>query len=84
MILASEAFIAAHIHNFLRQTGPSLSPFNAWVMLKALETLPVRVAAQVRSAEKIADYPRRASGRRRACFIPAATIIRRRRSPSGR
>jgi O-succinylhomoserine sulfhydrylase len=56
VILASEAFIAEHIHNFLRQTGPSLSPFNAWVMLKSLETLPVRVAQQVRSAEKIADY----------------------------
>jgi O-succinylhomoserine sulfhydrylase len=56
VILASEAFINEHIHNFLRQTGPALSPFNAWVMLKSLETLPVRVAAQVRSAEKIADY----------------------------
>jgi O-succinylhomoserine sulfhydrylase len=56
VILASEAFIAEHIHNFLRQTGPCLSPFNAWVMLKSLETLPVRVAAQVRSAERIADF----------------------------
>ncbi len=56
VILASEAFIAAHIHNFLRQTGPSLSPFNAWVMLKSLETLPVRVAAQTRSAERIAEF----------------------------
>ncbi|MGO8834834.1 MAG: O-succinylhomoserine sulfhydrylase [Roseiarcus sp.] len=56
VILASEAFIAAHIHNYLRQTGPSLSPFNAWVMLKSLETLPVRVAAQMRSAERIADH----------------------------
>jgi O-succinylhomoserine sulfhydrylase len=56
VILASEAFIAANIHNFLRQTGPSLSPFNAWVMLKSLETLPVRVAQQTRSAERIADF----------------------------
>ncbi len=56
VILASEAFIAAHIHTLLRQTGPSLSPFNAWVMLKSLETLPLRVAAQTRSAEKIADF----------------------------
>ncbi|HXT07977.1 MAG TPA: O-succinylhomoserine sulfhydrylase [Roseiarcus sp.] len=56
VILASEAFISGHIHNFLRQTGPSLSPFNAWVMLKSLETLPVRVAAQSRSAERIAEY----------------------------
>ncbi len=56
VILASEAFIAEHIHNFLRQTGPSLSPFNAWVMLKSLETLTIRVAAQMRSAETIADF----------------------------
>jgi O-succinylhomoserine sulfhydrylase len=56
VILASEAFINEHIHNYLRQTGPCLSPFNAWVLLKSLETLPVRVAAQMRSAERIADY----------------------------
>jgi O-succinylhomoserine sulfhydrylase len=56
VILASEAFIQTHIHNFLRQTGPSLSPFNAWVMLKSLETLPIRVGAQVRSAAAIADF----------------------------
>ncbi|MGO9771159.1 MAG: O-succinylhomoserine sulfhydrylase [Roseiarcus sp.] len=56
VILASEAFIGAHIHNFLRQTGPCLSPFNAWVLLKSLETLPLRVAQQERSAGKIADF----------------------------
>jgi len=56
VILASEKFIADNIHNFLRQTGPCLSPFNAWTLLKSLETLPVRVAAQVHSAEKIADF----------------------------
>ena len=56
MILASEKFIADHIHNFLRQTGPCLSPFNAWTLLKSLETLPVRVAAQTRTAAKIADF----------------------------
>ena len=54
-ILASKAFIDTHVHNLLRQTGPSLSPFNAWVLLKGLETLPVRVGAQVASAAKIAD-----------------------------
>jgi O-succinylhomoserine sulfhydrylase len=56
VILASEKFISTHVHNFLRQTGPSLSPFNAWVMLKSLETLPVRVAQQTRSAERIASF----------------------------
>lgn len=55
MILSSEAFIAEHLHNFMRQTGPSLSPFNAWVLLKGLETLAVRVRAQTESAAKIAD-----------------------------
>ena len=55
VILASEQFINDHVHNFLRQTGPSLSAFNAWVMLKSLETLPVRVAAQTASAARIAD-----------------------------
>src|SRR5579872_5095625 len=34
MILSSETFVAEHLHNFMRQTGPSLSPFNAWVLLK--------------------------------------------------
>jgi O-succinylhomoserine sulfhydrylase len=56
IILASEKFIADNIHNFLRQTGPCLSPFNAWTLLKSLETLPVRVEAQMRSAGRIADF----------------------------
>jgi len=55
VILSSEAFIAEHIHNFMRQTGPSISPFNAWVLLKGLETLAVRVRAQTEAAARIAD-----------------------------
>src|SRR5438309_2676992 len=55
IILSSEAFIAEHIHNFMRQTGPSISPFNAWVLLKGLETLAVRVRAQTETAAKVAD-----------------------------
>jgi len=55
IILSSEAFIAEHIHNFMRQTGPSISPFNAWVLLKGLETLGVRVRAQTETASRIAD-----------------------------
>jgi O-succinylhomoserine sulfhydrylase len=55
VILSSEAFIAEHIHNFMRQTGPSMSPFNAWVLLKGLETLAVRVRAQTDSASRIAE-----------------------------
>ena len=54
IILASEAFIQKHVHVLLRQTGPSLSPFNAWVLLKGLETLPVRVRRQTDSATALA------------------------------
>jgi len=56
VILASEAFINTHVHNFLRQTGPCLSPFNAWVLLKSLETLPLRVSQMDRTAGRIADF----------------------------
>jgi O-succinylhomoserine sulfhydrylase len=55
IILASEQFITEHIHTFMRQTGPSLSPFNAWVLLKGLETLAVRVRAQTETAAALAD-----------------------------
>lgn len=55
VILASEKFINDHIHTFLRQTGPSISPFNAWVMLKGLETLELRVERQIANAAKVAD-----------------------------
>ncbi len=55
VILASEKFIQDHVHQIIRQTGPSLSPFNAWVMLKSMETLAVRVARQTESAGRIAD-----------------------------
>ena len=55
-ILASEAFIAEHLHTFLRQTGPCLSPFNAWVLLKGLETLGLRVERMQASAARLADF----------------------------
>jgi len=55
IILGSEKLILDHYHQVLRQTGPSLSPFNAWVMLKALETLPVRVHRQTENAGAVAD-----------------------------
>jgi O-succinylhomoserine sulfhydrylase len=56
VILGSKDFIETHIHNYLRQTGPSLSPFNAWVLLKGLETLPLRIAQQQDSAGNLADF----------------------------
>jgi O-succinylhomoserine sulfhydrylase len=55
IILASEQFIQEHIHMLLRQTGPSMSPFNAWVLLKGLETLHLRVRRQSETAAAVAD-----------------------------
>jgi O-succinylhomoserine sulfhydrylase len=54
IILASEKFIMDHVHQIIRQTGPSLSPFNAWVLLKGLETLSVRVERQTANAAAVA------------------------------
>ncbi|HEY4193192.1 MAG TPA: O-succinylhomoserine sulfhydrylase [Mesorhizobium sp.] len=56
IILSDKDWIDENLHNYFRHTGPSLSPFNAWTLLKGLETLPIRVAHQTQSAGKIADF----------------------------
>jgi O-succinylhomoserine sulfhydrylase len=88
IILASQALIEESIHNFLRQTGPALSPFNAWTMLKALETLPLRVAQQTASAAKIADFLAEQKGVARVLYPfrpdhPQAELARRQMSGGG-
>jgi O-succinylhomoserine sulfhydrylase len=55
IVLSDKAWIDENLHNYFRHTGPSLSPFNAWALLKGLETLPIRVAQQMQSATRIAD-----------------------------
>ena len=55
-MLGTKEFIEDKLHTYLKQTGPSLSPFNAWVLLKALETLPLRVERHGASAAAIADF----------------------------
>ncbi len=56
VVLSSKDWIDRNLHDYFRHTGPSLSPFNAWVLLKGLETLPLRVRQQTESAARIADY----------------------------
>jgi O-succinylhomoserine sulfhydrylase len=56
VVLGTKDFIEDKLHTFLKQTGPSLSPFNAWVLLKGLETLPLRVERHGASAAAIADF----------------------------
>jgi O-succinylhomoserine sulfhydrylase len=55
-VLGSKDYVVNHLQEFLRQTGPTMSPFNAWVMLKGLETMPVRVKAQSATAARLADH----------------------------
>lgn len=55
VILCDEEFLTKHLQIFLRNTGPSLSPFNAWVLLKSLETLELRVNEMCRNAATVAD-----------------------------
>ena len=54
-VLASNDFVTKYLQDWVRQTGPSMSPFNAWVMLKGLETLPIRVKAQCETAARLAE-----------------------------
>jgi O-succinylhomoserine sulfhydrylase len=55
-ILGSKKWISDVLQPFIRNTGPALSPFNAWVLLKGIETLALRVDAACRSAAALADF----------------------------
>ncbi|MDA8232469.1 MAG: O-succinylhomoserine sulfhydrylase [Magnetospirillum sp.] len=55
-VLGSHAFCSDVLGPYLRNTGPVLSPFNAWVLLKGLETLDLRVERAAATAERIAGF----------------------------
>lgn len=54
-ILGRSDWIEEHVDPWIRHTGPAPSPFNAWVVLKGLETLDLRVRQACRNAERLAD-----------------------------
>lgn len=56
VVLSDKDWIDEHLHDYFRHTGPSLSPFNAWTLLKGLETLPLRVRQQTENAARLADF----------------------------
>ena len=70
-VLCDEAFDQDHLREFLRHTGPSLSPFNAWVLCKGLETLRLRVEAQCRAAERVAAEVEKLPGVARVLYPTA-------------
>ncbi|WID95005.1 O-succinylhomoserine sulfhydrylase [Bosea vestrisii] len=85
LVLGSKELIEGEIQTFLRQTGPAMSPFNAWVMLKALETLPLRVRRQAESATVVAKWLKGRKELPHVAFIgdpdhPQAEIIARQMS----
>ena len=55
-VLGRRSLVMEHVFPFLRTAGPSLSPFNAWVILKGLETLPLRMRAQSEAALELARW----------------------------
>jgi O-succinylhomoserine sulfhydrylase len=61
-VLGTEEFISGPVKNLMRHTGPSMSPFNAWVLVKGLETMSLRVERQAASALAVAraleDHPK--------------------------
>ncbi|CAN7192079.1 O-succinylhomoserine sulfhydrylase [Rhizobium sp. LjRoot30] len=56
IVLSDKQWIDENLHDYFRHTGPAMSPFNAWTLLKGLETLPLRVKQQTESAARIADF----------------------------
>ena len=87
MLSSDQAFIEL-LAPFLRHTGPCLSPFNAWILLKGLETLELRVRAQSDSAQRLAEF---LSGHRAVARVvypglpshPQALLARRQMSGGG-
>ncbi len=87
-ILGSKDYCSEALSPFVRHTGPSMSPFNAWVLLKGLETLAVRVERQCRTALRIARWLEGRAGVRRVLYPfleshPQAKLARRQMADGG-
>ncbi len=68
VILGTKEFIRKVVEPYLKHTGGAMSPFNAWVMLKALETMDLRVRAQTDAAQIIAEALQGAPGVTRVIY----------------
>jgi len=56
VVLSDKEWIDANLHDYFRHSGPAMSPFNAWVLLKGLETMALRVKQQTENATKVAEF----------------------------
>jgi len=87
-ILGTRKFCDEDLQPFIRHTGPSMSPFNAWVLLKGLETLAVRVERQCRTAMEVARWLEGRAGVKRVIYPfldshPQAALARRQMRDGG-
>ena len=87
-ILGTTEFCNDKLSPFVRHTGPSMSPFNAWVLLKGLETMALRVERQCRTATLIAHWLEERAGIRRVLYPfldshPQAALARRQMADGG-
>jgi O-succinylhomoserine sulfhydrylase len=56
VILSNKAWVDENLQDYYRHTGPAMSPFTAWTLLKGVETLPIRVRQQTENAGRVADF----------------------------
>ncbi len=87
-ILGEQDFVNGPVRDFMRNVGPSLSPFNAWVMLKGLETMDLRVRRMADNALAVARAAEGALGVRRAVYPgldshPQRELVQRQMSGGG-
>jgi O-succinylhomoserine sulfhydrylase len=87
-IMSTKKFKEEQLKPFLRHTGPSISPFNAWVLLKGLETMKLRVEAQSHAAHKVAAALEAMPGIARVLYPhlashPQATLCRKQMTLGG-
>ena len=87
-ILGTRKFCDEDLQPFIRHTGPSMSPFNAWVLLKGLETLAIRVERQCRTAMEVARWLEGRAGIARVIYPfldshPQAALARRQMKDGG-
>lgn len=68
VVLSDQAFCDEYLTPFLRHTGPAMSPFNAWILLKSLETLPLRVAQHCEQALEVANFLHNQHGLERVLY----------------
>ncbi|MXU65510.1 O-succinylhomoserine sulfhydrylase [Oceanomicrobium pacificus] len=88
VVIGTEEFIRGPLEGFLKHTGGALSPFNAWVMLKGLETLDLRCRAQAETAEKLAQGVAGHAALQKVIFPgdpdhPQADVVKRQMSAGG-